>query len=125
MSIITELMECCRPDHGYSHDSHAVQHLFEVLSTYDTVEQRQFIQFVTGSPRLPVGGKYMYGGIYMYRVSFRGVGGGGAFDPSSLNLAPWEMWFIYKGCKLCRPPPPPPPKISDFQLLPPLCKVSK
>ena len=52
-----ELMECCRPDHGYSHDSHAVQYLFEVLSTYDTAEQRQFIQFVTGSPRLPVGGE--------------------------------------------------------------------
>ena len=53
----TELMECCRPDHGYSHDSRAVQSLFEVLSTYDTTEQRQFIQFVTGSPRLPVGGE--------------------------------------------------------------------
>lgn len=49
-------METCRPDHGYSHDSKAVQMLFEVLSTYDTTEQRQFIQFVTGSPRLPVGG---------------------------------------------------------------------
>lgn len=51
-----ELMECCRPDHGYSHDSRAVQFLFEVLSTYDTTEQRQFVQFVTGTPRLPVGG---------------------------------------------------------------------
>ena len=55
----TELMECCRPDHGYSHDSATVQNLFEVLSTYDTLEQRQFIQFVTGSPRLPVGGEIM------------------------------------------------------------------
>jgi E3 ubiquitin-protein ligase TRIP12 len=54
----TELMECCRPDHGYSHDSRAVQFLFEVLSTYDTTEQRQFVQFVTGTPRLPVGGIY-------------------------------------------------------------------
>jgi len=53
---IKELMDCCRPDHGYSHDSRAVQLLFEVLSTYDTTEQRQFVQFVTGSPRLPVGG---------------------------------------------------------------------
>ena len=51
-------MEYCRPDHGYSHDSRAIQFLFEVLSGFDTVEQRQFIQFVTGSPRLPVGGKY-------------------------------------------------------------------
>ncbi len=50
-------MEYCRPDHGYSHDSRAIQFLFEVLSDFDTLEQRQFIQFVTGSPRLPVGGK--------------------------------------------------------------------
>ena len=38
--------------------SAAVQMLFRVLSTYDTAEQRQFVQFVTGSPRLPVGGKH-------------------------------------------------------------------
>lgn len=73
--ICTELIEHCRPDHGYTHDrydvliptmlylfwspcSGAVQMLFRVLSTYDTAEQRQFVQFVTGSPRLPVGGKY-------------------------------------------------------------------
>ena len=54
---VSDLMEYCRPDHGYSHDSRAIQFLFEVLSDFDTVEQRQFIQFVTGSPRLPVGGK--------------------------------------------------------------------
>ena len=59
-------MECCRPDHGYSHDSRAVQFLFEVLSTYDTTEQRQFVQFVTGTPRLPVGGMYIQHEIYIY-----------------------------------------------------------
>lgn len=50
------LIECCRPDHGYNHDSRAVKFLFENLSSYDTTEQREFLQFVTGSPRLPVGG---------------------------------------------------------------------
>uniref|UniRef100_A0A2C9JV53 E3 ubiquitin-protein ligase n=1 Tax=Biomphalaria glabrata TaxID=6526 RepID=A0A2C9JV53_BIOGL len=50
------LMDCCRPDHGYTHDSQAVKFLFEVLSSYNTTEQRDFLQFVTGSPRLPVGG---------------------------------------------------------------------
>ena len=52
-----ELVECCRPDHGYTHDSRAIKFLFEVLSYYDDNEQRMFLQFVTGSPRLPVGGK--------------------------------------------------------------------
>jgi E3 ubiquitin-protein ligase TRIP12 len=36
--------------------SHAVQMLFEIISTYNAQEQRSFLQFVTGSPRLPVGG---------------------------------------------------------------------
>ncbi|ETE69882.1 putative E3 ubiquitin-protein ligase TRIP12 [Ophiophagus hannah] len=50
------LMECCRPDHGYTHDSRAVKFLFEILSSFDSEQQRLFLQFVTGSPRLPVGG---------------------------------------------------------------------
>ncbi|XP_070537941.1 E3 ubiquitin-protein ligase TRIP12-like isoform X2 [Ptychodera flava] len=50
------LMECCRPDHGYNHDSRVVKYLFEILTSYTADQQRQFLQFVTGSPRLPVGG---------------------------------------------------------------------
>ncbi|EDV29613.1 uncharacterized protein TRIADDRAFT_52184 [Trichoplax adhaerens] len=52
----TDLIDCCRIDHGYNHDSRAVKFLFEILSSYETDEQRQFLQFVTGSPRLPIGG---------------------------------------------------------------------
>ena len=37
--------------------SRAVKSLFEILSCYMQEEQRLFLQFVTGSPRLPVGGK--------------------------------------------------------------------
>ncbi|KAK9879662.1 hypothetical protein WA026_006724 [Henosepilachna vigintioctopunctata] len=53
---IKTLMECCRPDHGYNSDSRAINFLFQVLSSYDREEQRFFVQFLTGSPRLPVGG---------------------------------------------------------------------
>ena len=53
---VKTLMECCRPDHGYTPDSRAIRFLFEILSLYDREEQRLFVQFVTGSPRLPVGG---------------------------------------------------------------------
>ncbi|XP_071999465.1 E3 ubiquitin-protein ligase TRIP12 isoform X2 [Engystomops pustulosus] len=53
---VKTLMECCRPDHGYTHDSRAVKFLFEILSSFDNEQQRLFLQFVTGSPRLPVGG---------------------------------------------------------------------
>ena len=50
------LIECTRCDHGYTHDSKAVQFLFEIMCSFSSDEQRQFLQFVTGSPRLPVGG---------------------------------------------------------------------
>ncbi len=41
---------------GYTHSSRAVQHLFSILSEFDAREQRHFIRFVTGCPRLPMGG---------------------------------------------------------------------
>lgn len=43
-------------DHGYSHNSRAVQFLFEVLLEMTQAEKRMFLRFVTGSPKLPVGG---------------------------------------------------------------------
>lgn len=57
---VKTLMECCRPDHGYTADSKAIKFLFDVLSSYDREEQRMFVQFLTGSPRLPVGGKNFF-----------------------------------------------------------------
>ena len=56
---VKTLSECCRTDHGYTPDSRAIRFLFEVMSKYNSEEQRQFVQFVTGSPRLPVGGKFL------------------------------------------------------------------
>ncbi|CAB0009110.1 unnamed protein product [Nesidiocoris tenuis] len=53
---VSALVESCRPDHGYTASSRAIKFLFEILSTYGPQDQRDFVQFVTGSPRLPVGG---------------------------------------------------------------------
>ncbi|XP_011294459.2 E3 ubiquitin-protein ligase TRIP12 isoform X4 [Musca domestica] len=50
------LQESCRTDHGFNQESQAIQFLYEILSTYTSDEQRAFLQFVTGSPRLPTGG---------------------------------------------------------------------
>ena len=51
------LMESCQPDHGYTHNLRAVHNLLQLLSTFTIQQQRDFLQFVTGSLRLPVGGK--------------------------------------------------------------------
>ncbi|XP_037942142.1 E3 ubiquitin-protein ligase TRIP12 isoform X3 [Teleopsis dalmanni] len=53
---IKMLQECCRTDHGFTQESQAIQYLYDILSSYSREEQRAFLQFVTGSPRLPTGG---------------------------------------------------------------------
>jgi len=50
------LMDACKTDHGFTHESIQIKYLFEILSSYNADEQRKFLQFVTGSPRLPYGG---------------------------------------------------------------------
>lgn len=53
---VKTLQESCRPDHGFTADSKAIHYFYEILSTYSKEEQRLFLQFITGSPRLPTGG---------------------------------------------------------------------
>ena len=50
------LKSCCKFASGYDVNSKPVTFLFEVLSTLDALEQRQFLQFVTSRPNLPIGG---------------------------------------------------------------------
>jgi len=49
------LAESCKPDHGYSLESPAIIYLFQIMAGYNQEEQRAFLQFVTGCPRLPIG----------------------------------------------------------------------
>uniref|UniRef100_T1IVF8 E3 ubiquitin-protein ligase n=1 Tax=Strigamia maritima TaxID=126957 RepID=T1IVF8_STRMM len=80
------LMDCCRPDHGYTHDSRAVKFLFEILSGYNREEQRQFLQFVTGSPRLPVGGfKSLSPPLTVVRKTFESTDNVDDFLPSVMT----------------------------------------
>ncbi len=50
------LADVIKFDHGYTTQSPAAQHLLAVLGEMDATEQRRFLRFVTGSPRLPPGG---------------------------------------------------------------------
>ncbi|KAJ3411244.1 Ubiquitin fusion degradation protein 4 [Chytridiales sp. JEL 0842] len=53
---IETLVDCIKADHGYTADSRAIRFLVEMMSTYSPVERREFLMFVTGSPKLPIGG---------------------------------------------------------------------
>ncbi len=43
-------------DHGYGRDSAVIAHFLRLLAALDSPDQRRFLRFVTGSPRLPPGG---------------------------------------------------------------------
>ncbi|KAG9103694.1 Ubiquitin fusion degradation protein 4 [Ceratobasidium sp. 370] len=50
------LTEALKADHGFNVDSSAIRDLISVMSSYDESTRRAFLQFITGSPKLPIGG---------------------------------------------------------------------
>jgi E3 ubiquitin-protein ligase TRIP12 len=52
------LMDSIKADHGFNMDSKSVRNLLQTMSELDTQQRRDFLQFVTGSPKLPIGGKH-------------------------------------------------------------------
>jgi E3 ubiquitin-protein ligase TRIP12 len=54
--FLSVLRESIRLEHGYSSDSNAINYLIEILATFDPEQQASFLAFLTGSPRLPIGG---------------------------------------------------------------------
>jgi len=51
------LTDSIRADHGFNMDSKSVKNLLQVMSELSPAEHREFLQFVTGSPKLPIGGQ--------------------------------------------------------------------
>lgn len=50
------LMDSIKADHGFNMDSKSVRNLLQTMSELDPQQRRDFLQFVTGSPKLPIGG---------------------------------------------------------------------
>lgn len=50
------LSEAVHADHGFDQRSKTFMNLLEVMSELTEPERRQFLSFVTGSPKLPIGG---------------------------------------------------------------------
>lgn len=59
------LMDSIKADHGYNLDSKSVRNLLHVMSELSPQAKRDFLQFITGSPKLPIGGEseeeYIFG----------------------------------------------------------------
>ncbi|KAF9202177.1 Ubiquitin fusion degradation protein 4 [Haplosporangium sp. Z 27] len=50
------LVDAVKADHGFRSESRAFKNLLRYMSELDKDERRQFLQFITGSPKLPIGG---------------------------------------------------------------------
>ncbi|KAF8659836.1 hypothetical protein AX16_001721 [Volvariella volvacea WC 439] len=50
------LSEAIKADHGFNVESRAIHDLMDIMSEFDVTTRRNFLQFITGSPKLPIGG---------------------------------------------------------------------
>ncbi|KZT25275.1 hypothetical protein NEOLEDRAFT_377486 [Neolentinus lepideus HHB14362 ss-1] len=53
---IETLNEALKADHGFNVESRAIRNLLEIMSEFDVSTRREYLQFITGSPKLPIGG---------------------------------------------------------------------
>ncbi|PIL24628.1 transporter [Ganoderma sinense ZZ0214-1] len=53
---IETLSEALKADHGFNVESRAIRDLIEIMADYDAPTRRSYLQFITGSPKLPIGG---------------------------------------------------------------------
>lgn len=53
---LVALSEALKADHGFNVESRAIRDLIEIMADYDAPTRRSYLQFITGSPKLPIGG---------------------------------------------------------------------
>jgi E3 ubiquitin-protein ligase TRIP12 len=51
------LLDAIKADHGYNMESKSIKSLVAIMTEFTMEERREFLQFITGSPKLPIGGK--------------------------------------------------------------------
>ncbi|GAA6053157.1 hypothetical protein JCM3770_002881 [Rhodotorula araucariae] len=53
---VETLANSTKADHGFTMDSRPVRDFLGIMSEFSPEERREFLSFITGSPRLPIGG---------------------------------------------------------------------
>ncbi len=52
----TTLLASVKPDHGLNADSPTFRDIVAIMASFDATQRREFLQWLTGSPKLPIGG---------------------------------------------------------------------
>ncbi|KAK0555174.1 Ubiquitin fusion degradation protein 4 [Tilletia horrida] len=50
------LLASIKPDHGFNSESASFRDLVAIMANFDSRKRREFLQWLTGSPKLPIGG---------------------------------------------------------------------
>ncbi|GAA5841950.1 hypothetical protein JCM9279_003167 [Rhodotorula babjevae] len=53
---VETLTNSAKADHGFTMDSRPVRDFLSIMADFSADERREFLSFITGSPRLPIGG---------------------------------------------------------------------
>lgn len=97
------LMDACKTDHGFTHESIQIKYLFEILSSYNADEQRKFLQFITGSPCLPYGGlKSLSPPLTIVRKTLEPGQNADHFLPSVMTCVNYLKLPEYSSCEIMR-----------------------
>lgn len=67
-------MDSIKADHGFNMDSKSVRNLLQTMSELSGTQRRDFLQFVTGSPKLPIGGKSLTRSSFAFCSSQQSTG---------------------------------------------------
>jgi len=83
------LSEALKADHGFNVESKAIRDLIEIMGDYDVTTRRALLQFITGSPKLPIGGMICYKPTKAF-IKFDFIGFRGLNPPLTVVRKPHE-----------------------------------
>jgi len=63
------LRESIKADHGFTLDSPTIHNLIQIMIGFTPSQQKDFLKFVTGSPRLPIGGSFSFPFPFLFKLS--------------------------------------------------------
>ncbi|PWN36096.1 uncharacterized protein FA14DRAFT_164637 [Meira miltonrushii] len=89
------LLSSVKPDHGYNVDSQTFRDVISVMSTFTPVERRDFLQWLTGSPKLPIGG---FAGLHPHLTIVKRT-------PDSNQIADQTLPSVMTCVNFCKMPP--------------------
>ncbi|MCO5589595.1 hypothetical protein L7F22_043563 [Adiantum nelumboides] len=89
------LLSSVKPDHGYNVDSQTFRDVISVMSTFTAVERRDFLQWLTGSPKLPIGG---FAGLHPHLTIVKRT-------PDTNQMADQTLPSVMTCVNFCKMPP--------------------